>query len=136
MASDRQLPPAHASERETPRLAGHAGPFRGETAASARVLLQRGVTQSHRGEFGALRTLSMARDAFRVADDANGETLSAAALLVASQAMNSYKGFTDNADRLARFREGALALYLPLANSENPYREAAQRGILRLSQAP
>jgi DNA-binding SARP family transcriptional activator len=80
-----------------------------KSAASARALLETGIAESHRGEFAALRTLAIARDACGAAGDRPGETLSAAAWLVTGHSMNIYKGFAKNAEILTRFHEGALA---------------------------
>jgi DNA-binding SARP family transcriptional activator len=75
-------------------------------AAEPRALLRQGLEASHRGEYQALHTLAAAQQGF--ADDPRGRTLCAAALLLASQALGSYRGFREHVAALAGLRDGSL----------------------------
>ncbi len=73
-----------------------------------RALLQGGLEASHRGEYGALRTLAAAHQAFAAEADARGLALCAAALMITGQAFVSYRGFADHIAMLAGLRDRSL----------------------------
>jgi DNA-binding SARP family transcriptional activator len=77
------------------------------------MLLRRGLDESHRGKFHALQTLAGAEAAFRARADERGAALSAAALLLTGQAMNSYRRFAEHIESLAGLRDGSLTLQDP-----------------------
>jgi DNA-binding SARP family transcriptional activator len=75
----------------------------------ARALYRRGLAESHRGEFRALQTLAAAVDGSTSCGDRAGAALASAALLVAGQAMLSYRGFAERTAALTGLIDGSVA---------------------------
>jgi DNA-binding SARP family transcriptional activator len=78
-------------------------------AADSRALYRRGLAESHRGEIRALQSLAAAMDSLRAAGDRPGAALAAAALLVTSHCMYSYRRFGELTEALSGLRDGSIA---------------------------
>ena len=93
------------------RIRGAAGSRKdADVPADRRALYQRGLAQSHRGEFESLQTLTAALDELRAARDETGVALAAASLLITGHCMSSYRRFSEYADSLDGLRDGSLRL--------------------------